>query len=399
MYFQAVAVLCISLFKGSSGKLGGEVTREWGDRQVRKQCYVKRKQYPDDVTGNPFIGGKSFGSVTLGDCKAACAAGAIDIRGRPCIGIEWSDRQLILPADTKRNCALLWGCEILAGNPSGSVWLLPKTLSPVPAPKTPAPVPAPKTPAPVPAPKTPAPVPAPKTPAPVPAPKTLSPVPVPKTLSPVPAPKPASQWVVGGAGASCAESCADLGMTCESVKTTTKSQLKDRLQQAGETNPKISNRSWKTNGGLNPAFLPGKRNWWVLGKKAPDCNASAFDRSGLCYCKGEDLNKLVPPLASTPLVPKCMYTIKYKKKWPNCEDIECLTAKSVDDMEELCNKHSDCTGFSFPTGQTSGFGCLKKCGEKEFGGYGINSHDYWERGCASKKVRRVSRLEEHARLM
>lgn len=26
-----------------------------------------------------------------------------------------------------------------------------------------------------------------------------------------------------------------------------------------------------------------------------------------------------------------------------------------------------------------GWGCLKKCGDKEFGGYGANSHDYWEK--------------------
>jgi len=131
MYFYGVA-LFISLFGASSGKLQEVVTdeinstkREWGGRKVRKQCYVDKKPYPDDLPGNPVFGGTGFaGSFTLGECKAECEKGLKDSRGRPCIGIEWSDRTLDWAADVKRNCALLWGCDTLAGNPSGSVYLL-----------------------------------------------------------------------------------------------------------------------------------------------------------------------------------------------------------------------------------------------------------------------------------
>merc|ERR1712194_656978 len=91
-------------------------------------------------------------------------------------------------------------------------------------------------------------------------------------------------WVIGGAGQSCAKSCQDLGQTCESNHpTTTKSQLKDRLKQAGELNPKIQSSDWKTVSGLNPANLGGNSEWF-LGKNAPNCEAKEPQRSGLCYC-------------------------------------------------------------------------------------------------------------------
>jgi hypothetical protein len=92
-------------------------------------------------------------------------------------------------------------------------------------------------------------------------------------------------WIVGGAGESCGKSCGDIGKTCDSnVRTNSISQLKDRLNKAGESAPKISQGSWKTGGGLNPAYLRGETNEWVLGKNAPDCDSAGNQRSGLCHC-------------------------------------------------------------------------------------------------------------------
>ncbi len=51
-----------------------------------------------------------------------------------------------------------------------------------------------------------------------------------------------------------------------------------------------------------------------------------------------------------------------------------------DELENRCLEYADCSGFSFTADATHGDGCLKKCGEKEFGGYGTGTHDYWVRG-------------------
>jgi hypothetical protein len=72
------------------------------------------------------------------------------------------------------------------------------------------------------------------------------------------------------------------------------------------------------------------------------------------------------------------FKIKYSKKWPHCHNVKCMhgTTKS---MQAECLKHKSCTGFSFTHGKSHGSGCLKKCGSREFGGYGRGSHDYWAR--------------------
>lgn len=74
------------------------------------------------------------------------------------------------------------------------------------------------------------------------------------------------------------------------------------------------------------------------------------------------------------------YSKIYTKQWPHCDHIDevgCL-AGSRTDLEEECNKHESCTGFSFSTGSTEGWGCLKNCGSDDsFNGYGYGSHDYW----------------------
>lgn len=72
----------------------------------------------------------------------------------------------------------------------------------------------------------------------------------------------------------------------------------------------------------------------------------------------------------------CGYFMKYNKKWPHCTNLKCMT-NSRDEFEAACDRYSECTGFSFTTGATSGYGCLKKCGNQEFGGYGRKTYDYW----------------------
>lgn len=70
---------------------------------------------------------------------------------------------------------------------------------------------------------------------------------------------------------------------------------------------------------------------------------------------------------------------KYTKKWPHCHNLGGCFSRStaLETAERMCNAQQLCTGFSFETGVTRGWGCLKKCGANEFGGYGANSHDYW----------------------
>jgi len=70
------------------------------------------------------------------------------------------------------------------------------------------------------------------------------------------------------------------------------------------------------------------------------------------------------------------YIQKYAKKWPHCSNVKCLNG-SINTFESECNKYDDCTGFSFTSNSSTGGGCLKRCGTKEFGGYGYNSHGYW----------------------
>ena len=67
---------------------------------------------------------------------------------------------------------------------------------------------------------------------------------------------------------------------------------------------------------------------------------------------------------------------KYTAKWPNCENIMCVTG-SKRTLEIECEKRGKCSGFSFPSGKSNGGGCLKNCEGGEFGGYGSGSHDYW----------------------
>ena len=81
------------------------------------------------------------------------------------------------------------------------------------------------------------------------------------------------------------------------------------------------------------------------------------------------------------------YRLKYSGRWPNCENIACVADApwSQLTMEAKCTRTEDCTGFTFALLANSaelGQGCLKRCGTKEFGGYGTSDaeglrYDYW----------------------
>merc|ERR1712159_416099 len=76
-----------------------------------------------------------------------------------------------------------------------------------------------------------------------------------------------------------------------------------------------------------------------------------------------------------------VYNIKYTKKWPHCSNVGACIKGSKCALEAACNAAGkECTGFSFTTGAVVGNGCLKKCGNAEFGGFGTGTHDYYAKG-------------------
>merc|ERR1711959_58834 len=76
-----------------------------------------------------------------------------------------------------------------------------------------------------------------------------------------------------------------------------------------------------------------------------------------------------------------VYNKKYTKKWPHCSNGGACIKGSKCALEAACNAAGkECTGFSFTTGAVVGNGCLKKCGNAEFGGFGTGTHDYYAKG-------------------
>lgn len=76
-----------------------------------------------------------------------------------------------------------------------------------------------------------------------------------------------------------------------------------------------------------------------------------------------------------------VYNIKYTKKWSHCSNVGACIKGSKCALEAACNAAGkECTGFSFTTGAVVGNGCLKKCGNAEFGGFGKGTHDYYAKG-------------------
>merc|ERR1712106_1106587 len=124
----------------------------------------------------------------------------------------------------------------------------------------------------------------------------------------------------------------------------------------------------------NPKCTCFNSNGWVKYVTKPKSQWSKWtsDKSLGLYVKTCD----------EPISAVCSFKAKYIKKWPHCKNISCTpngTTKAS--MEAMCRSDSDCTGFSFSTGLNTGWGCLKKCGSKEFGGFGATTHDYWAEVC------------------
>jgi hypothetical protein len=104
-----------------------------------------------------------------------------------------------------------------------------------------------------------------------------------------------------------------------------------------------------------------------------------LDGTAPAQCKVSGMKKVNSgKVASGVTKAKCeAYTKKYSKKWPHCSNIECPGTFSKASYEAMCNNFKTCTGFSFTAGKDKGKGCLKKCGKKEFNGFGLNTYDYW----------------------
>lgn len=100
--------------------------------------------------------------------------------------------------------------------------------------------------------------------------------------------------------------------------------------------------------------------------------------------------------------PKFKYKKKYSNKWPRCTNIECLDSQTQKTFEELCDKYTGCTGFTFPSGKgktDKGSGCLKRCGRKEFGGKGKGKHSYWGKVDPSMPKRKTPRQKKLKQIM
>jgi len=112
-----------------------------------------------------------------------------------------------------------------------------------------------------------------------------------------------------------------------------------------------------------------------------------------CGTAWGDIDILVLPetmggASQPPANPSGFYK-KYNKKWPHCSNLKCFNLSPRQALEKECAKRNDCTGFSFVNGQSTGHGCLKKCGGNEFGGYGAGGYDYWAKRSVSTKSKTV----------
>lgn len=77
---------------------------------------------------------------------------------------------------------------------------------------------------------------------------------------------------------------------------------------------------------------------------------------------------------------------EYKRKWPHCTNIRCFWNSKLKDLQQRCMASPKCNGFSFSTGRSRGWGCLKKnCRPDHVNGYGYTSHDYYSKDKYLKK--------------
>merc|ERR1712086_222722 len=91
------------------------------------------------------------------------------------------------------------------------------------------------------------------------------------------------------------------------------------------------------------------------------------------------------------------YTEKYTNRWPHCSNVACPGQGTRESYETQCNQHSNCNGFSFTAGASSGWGCLKDCSAGESSaGYGQGSHGYWTKPAPTCTNQEVISYVEHA---
>ncbi len=74
---------------------------------------------------------------------------------------------------------------------------------------------------------------------------------------------------------------------------------------------------------------------------------------------------------------KQRYRVKYSGTWPNCENLACLDERTLAQMRQKCDEDPTCTGFTFEQDADFSGGCLKACGDAEFGGFGEGRYNYF----------------------
>ena len=107
----------------------------------------------------------------------------------------------------------------------------------------------------------------------------------------------------------------------------------------------------------------------------------ALDQTSTCTvptCPAVTQPTLAAGVADETCTVAASYTEKYTNRWPHCSNIACPGQGTRESYETQCNQHSNCNGFSFTAGASSGEGCLKDCSAGESSaGYGQGAHGYW----------------------
>ena len=75
--------------------------------------------------------------------------------------------------------------------------------------------------------------------------------------------------------------------------------------------------------------------------------------------------------------PPRQYRVKHSGRWPNCENIACFEQRSAVQLRQACDENPTCTGFTFEQHAVLSGGCLKACGDREFGGFSEGDYEYF----------------------
>jgi len=126
----------------------------------------------------------------------------------------------------------------------------------------------------------------------------------------------------------------------------------------------------------------------------------ALDQTSTCTvptCPAVTQPTLAAGVADETCTVAASYTEKYTNRWPHCSNIACPGQGTRESYETQCNQHSNCNGFSFTAGASSGWGCLKDCSAGESSaGYGQGSHGYWTKPAPTCTNQEVISYVEHA---